>query len=707
MRPGNLTDKLGIQHRRLHWPHLGIAVGAVLLFFFASHITLFRNAEFNTLDARLKLRGPLPAPGNTVIVGIDQQSYDDLGQVFPWPRRYHAKLLENLTRAGARVVVFDLIFDAPGADPEGDRAFAAAIVAHGRVVLGVKQESLSGAVLGQRLSFPVEPLRSAAAGLGLVDRLEDGDGFTRRYRLKVPAAGGDLYSLGVEALRLYHGAAGEAKIVDEGRALQVGPSRIPRIDATSFAIEYLGGPGTIATYSFSSVIDDSTFQLPAGLDLDAFEFQRDLYRDKIVIVGAVLPELQDFIRSPFFESASGQLRLTPGAEMHASAIETALSGHHFRRPAPWQRMPLILAPVLLVLLITIRFKPLASLLLALGLVAGYVVLTFWLFIESRYLLEIVPTAGAMLFCHGGSTTYFFVKERQERRRIRGMFAKYVPEKVIKVLFENPQLMNLGGEERELTILFSDLAGFTPFSEGLEPTELVTLLNEYLSEMTDIVLAHDGIIDKYEGDLIMAEFGAPLHDPGHALKACRAALEMQKRLSELRVLWREQGREPLFARIGINTGNVVLGNMGSRTVHDYTVLGDEVNLASRLEGANKIYGTAIMIAKSTQAQAGSAVSTRELDRIRVKGKERAVTVFELLGLAGSDQAAIDAELRGAFEAGLAAYRSGEWEQAVGFFDQAVDLDPNDGPSREYLRRARRYSNSAPPGDWDGVFNLRES
>jgi adenylate cyclase len=703
VRLRSAAAKFGIRHRRLHWPHLIIALAAALLFLFASHVTLIRNAEFNTLDARLKLRGPLPAPGRAIIVGIDQQSYDDLGQVFPWPRRYHARLLENLTRAGARVVVFDLIFDAPGADPDGDRAFAAAIAAHGRVVLGVKQEALRGAVLGQRLSYPVEPLRGAAAGLGLVDRLEDGDGFTRRYRLAVPGEDGDLYSLGVEALRLYHGESGKVSIVDEGEAIRIGPSLIPRLDATSFAIDYLGGPGTIATYSFSSVIDDSTFQLPAGMDLDAFELQRDLFRDKIVIVGAVLPELQDFIRSPFFEASSGQLRLTPGAEMHASAIETVLSDRHYRRPGSWQRLPLILLPALLVLIVTIRFKPLISLMLALSLVMGYIVLAFWLFIEFRYLLEIVPVAGAMLFCHGGSTTYFFVKERQERRRIRGMFAMYVPEKVIKVLYENPRLMNLGGEERELTILFSDLAGFTPFSEGLSPTELVTLLNEYLSEMTDIVLAHDGIIDKYEGDLIMAEFGAPLNDPEHALKACRAALAMQERLAELRARWREQGREPLYARIGVNTGNVVLGNMGSHTVHDYTVLGDAVNLASRLEGANKIYGTPIMISESTRKQAAGAIATRELDHIRVKGKAQAVTVFELRGLGEAD----GDELLAEFSAGLTAYRLRKWAEAARHFTAALQIDPEDGPSREYLRRSRAFADSPPAEDWDGVFDLRGS
>ncbi len=690
------------QDRRLSWIHLASAVLATLLLYVLSHTAIFQNAEFNTLNSRFQLRGPEEPHGETVVVGIDQQSYRDLGRPFPWPRAWHAKLLSNLTRAGARVVVFDLIFDAPGLDPEDDAAFARAIEEHGAVVLGVKQEAFMGEVRGQHLTYPTSPLRESAAGLGLVDRLEDSDGFTRRYRLFVPSDDRDLYSLGVEAVSLYYDS--EPWSSTEGGTFRIGPSWVPRLDATSFLINYPGGRGSIPIYSFSSVIDDADFELPAGLDIDIFEIQKEVFEGKIVVVGATLPEMQDFVRSPYFVSEEGQYVLTSGAEMHAAAIETMLSGRHYVQLNTWQRLLVILGAALTVSLVASRFRPIWGMTVVLAFVAAHIVIAYWLFITQYLVLEIVAPAGGILACHAGNTLYFFVRERRERKRIRGMFAKYVPDKVINVLYENPELMNLGGEERELTILFSDLAGFTPFAESLPPSELVEWLNEYLSEMTDIVLAHDGIIDKYEGDLIMAEFGAPLHDPEHALKACRAALAMQKRLAELRAEWKRAGRDPLFARIGISTGRVVLGNMGSRSVHDYTVLGDAVNLASRLEGANKVFGSSIMISEATFEQAARGIVCRELDLLRVKGKRRAVTVYELAAMAEDAPDESRDRVFEAFSEGLAAYRARRWREAGMRFAAALDLDPEDGPSQAYLDRSRHFRDNPPDDDWDSSFTL---
>jgi len=690
--------------RKLSLPHLANAFAALILIVVISQSTLFQNAEFNTLDSRFRFRGPVEPQGSTVVVGIDQQSYSDLGRPFPWPREWHARLLENLHEAGARVVVFDLIFDAPGVDPEGDRALAEAMREHGRVVLGVKQEAFGGDVLGRRLTYPAEPLRQAAAGLGLVDRLEDSDGFTRRYRLTVPAGDRTLYSLGVEAVALFEHADTRAGLGESGNSLEIGSLSVPRMDATSFLINYPGGRGSIPIYSFSSVIDDADFELPAGLDVDAFEFQRDVFQGKIVVVGATLPEMQDFVRSPFFRTREGQHVLTSGAEMHAAGIETMLSERFYRRIGAGFDLLLLLVASLLVSVAAMRLRPLSGLAVVLAMILGYLALAYWLFVSRLIIVDIVAPAGVMLASHAGNTLYYFVQERRERQRIRGMFAKYVPDKVIKVLYENPDLMNLGGEERELTILFSDLAGFTPIAEELPPTELVEWLNEYLSEMTDIILQHDGIIDKYEGDLIMAEFGAPLPDADHAEKGCRAALAMQKRLAELREKWKGEGRAPLYARIGISTGKVVLGNMGSRAVHDYTVLGDPVNLASRLEGANKVFGTSIMISEATRAGAGDAIHARELDLLRVKGKQRAVTVFELAAMADAGLDAERARLHGLFAEGLESYRERRWREAGLRFAAALDIDSEDGPSRVYLERARHFLDHPPDEDWDSSFTL---
>jgi len=514
-----------------------------------------------------------------------------------------------------------------------------------------------------------------------------------------------LSSLGVEAVALYRGLDPARDLVDGPEALDIGGLRVPRTDAGSFMINYPGGPGSVPAYSFSSVIDDAGFRLPAGMDLDAFEFQREVFHDKIVVVGATLPELQDFVRTPFFRDEEGRHRLTSGAEMHAAGIETMLSERYHRRPGRAVELAMVLLLAIGVSLLALRLRPLLGLGLVFALILGYLSLALWLFVSRMIVVDALAPPAVMLASHAAGTLIVFIQERRERQRIRGMFAKYVPDKVIRVLCENPDLTDLGGEERELSILFMDLAGFTAFAEEQAPAELVKWLNGYLSEMTDIVLAHDGIIDKYEGDLIMAEFGAPLHDPEHALKACRAALAMQKRLAELRRRWRSEGRPPLYARIGVSTGRVVLGNLGSRSVHDYTVLGDAVNLASRLEGANKVFGTSIMISETTREQAGRGVQVRELDLIRVKGKQHAVRVFELVSLVEQGLDEKRRRLHERFAEGLESYRGRRWLEADRRFAEALEIDPQDGPSRVFLERARHYLEHPPEEDWDGGFTLR--
>ena len=696
------SGRANFYQRNLGWPHLISALSASLLFFVAGHTNILQNAEFNTLDTRFKLRGAVESPGNVVIVGIDQQSYNDIGLTWPWPRSLHAKLLENLTEAGASVVIFDVIFDVPDNDPRNDGIFAEAIRAHGSVILGAKREELQGEVLGNRFTYPIPVLREAARAIGLVDRLEDTDGFTRRYGLFVPTETAPLLALGTAAIRALHGIDQDAGIVERGNSVEVGPHLVPRLDSTTIMINYLGGPGTIPTYSYSSVIDDADFDMPAGMDVDAFDFQKDLFKDKIVIVGATMHEMHDFVRTPFYEDDAGQRRLTPGAEMHASAIESILSERFYWRLGRWQDVTIMLFLTLLVAGTAVRLKPLNGLLTVLGLSVGYTLIALLFFINYRLMLDVVTPVGAMLVSHGGSTFYYFIRERKDKQKIRGMFARYVPEEVVKVLMEDPGLMNLGGEERELSILFSDLAGFTTFSEGLTPTELVTLLNEYLSEMTDFVKANGGIIDKFEGDLIMAEFGAPLHDPEHALKGCRAALAMDKRLAEMRAGWIAEGRPPLHARIGLNTGRVVLGNLGSRDLQDYTVLGDAVNLASRLEGANKGYGSSICISEFTYEQAKSGVIARELDWIQVKGKAKAVTIFELMALRseglnpGAEKAVAE------YAAGLEAYRAQDWDEAEARFVSAIANRGADPPSEKLLDRVKFYRLNPPGEDWNGVY-----
>ena len=294
---------------------------------------------------------------------------------------------------------------------------------------------------------------------------------------------------------------------------------------------------------------------------------------------------------------------------------------------------------------------------------------------------------------------------KERSFIKKAFSRYVPGKVVDTLLERPELLQLGGEERVMSVLFSDLAGFTSISEGMTPSQLVRLLNEYLTEMTEIVLSEGGIIDKFEGDAIMAEFGAPLILPDHADRAVRTGLRMQDRLKELRRLWAERKLPELRCRVGINTGSMIVGNMGSDQVFDYTVIGDSVNLASRLEGANKRYDTYLMVSESThECLTPGRFRTRVLDVIKVKGKSKAVKVFEVLGenSAGSVDG-VDPYYR-VYEEAFDIYLSRDFEAARKKFEEALSLRPEDPAAKDMIKRIHGVDPKQLPPDWDGSIAL---
>jgi adenylate cyclase len=275
--------------------------------------------------------------------------------------------------------------------------------------------------------------------------------------------------------------------------------------------------------------------------------------------------------------------------------------------------------------------------------------------------------------------------------------------LVQDLLKHPEKLRLGGEKRVLTVFFSDLAGFTSMSEKLTPEEVVTMLNRYLTAMTDIILASGGIIDKYEGDAIMAFWGAPLPQEDHAARACLAALDNQARLAELREEFIRTGLPPVHARIGINTGEMIIGNLGSIQRFDFTVIGDSVNLASRLEGAGKEYGTAILISEETYRQAQPQVEVRELDLLQVKGKHLPVRIYELVAKKGG----LDADRKrvcGLFAEGLDLYRKQDWGEAVRRFQQVLELIPEDGPSKTFIRRCQSYRENPPEPGWDGVYRL---
>jgi adenylate cyclase len=301
-------------------------------------------------------------------------------------------------------------------------------------------------------------------------------------------------------------------------------------------------------------------------------------------------------------------------------------------------------------------------------------------------------------------------EDRERRKVRSAFQHYLSPEVIELLLENPALLE--PRRTEITVLFSDIRGFTTISERLDPQELARLMNGYLTDMTQILFQHRGTLDKYIGDAVMAFWGAPSEEPRHAELACRAALDMQQRLAELRAQWLAEGKPPVAIGVGINTGAAAVGNMGSELRYGYTAIGDTVNLASRLEALNREFGTAILISEATAAALPEErFLLREVDHIRVKGKQQPVQVFELLALVSEDgraptpELAALRELAAQFAAARALYRQRRWAEAQAAFEAILARWPDDGPAQVFARRCATYLAAEPPADWDGVFAMQ--
>ncbi|EHJ47606.1 adenylate/guanylate cyclase with Chase sensor [Solidesulfovibrio carbinoliphilus subsp. oakridgensis] len=651
---------------------MGLAAGLALwgLVFLAGLSPFGASLENMALDAAYALRSRGDRPPGLLVVAVDEPSFQAIGLPWPWPRRLHAKLLTRLHAAGARLVVLDMVFAEPSGPPGNadDAALAGALGDAGPVVLAMALDTADDPAFARQILVPPLPLfRDKAAGAGLAVLTPDRDGAIRRFATR--HAG--LPTLAGAALRLLakDGAVPDAKGL----------------------IDFPGPARTIDTVSYADVIDPDR-PLPA-----------EHIRDRVVVVGRSLAASAaplgqaDTFATPL-SRVTGQP--TPGPEIQAAILYTMLRG------APGREIPLAamlgfggcLLPVAGAVLFRLRPVPAAA--SALGLAAGLLALSAGLFVWRFVWAPPMLLAGGLTLAGAAATLYRGLEERREKRFLARAFSRYLAPQVVRDLINRPELLELGGREAEVTVFFSDLAGFTSFSETLSPKELIGLLNAWFTPATDIILRSGGTLDKFIGDAIMAFWGAPLADPAHAAKALGAALALRDALASLSRDFADRGLPVLDARMGLHAGPAVVGNVGSRERFDYTVLGDTVNLASRLESLNKYYGTRILATEAVVAAAGPGFVCREVDRVRVKGRERAVTVFEPLGRAGEPGAAFAAT----FEAARRLYAARRFEDALAGFLAADAARPPQGdpPSRVFAVRCREHLLSPPPPDWDGVF-----
>lgn len=695
-------------------------MGLSLIAIVVSALSFFHNLELKSLDTRFRFRGDRSvAESDIIIVAVDNETFKCLPAKWPFPREYYAKLIENLNEAGTKLIVLDIEFTEPDRkNPEGDQRLAQAIKEAGNVIVAGKIAYKIDPHLREpiaELVQPINPILAVGGEWGIVNEAVDTDGFNRRYLLFQPLKDKVYLSLGMKTLKRIMALPDTTKIINVGDVLVYGNLTIPKYDWQTMLINYYGPARTFPTHSFSSILDDADFDLTVGEDTDYMELFKEStmgefqlespFINKIVFVGASIEELHEDKFTPFYNFA-GNIGKMPGVEMHAHAVQTILDGNYILNLKRWIELLLIFGLGIITFLAVHYLKPFKGLFVVIPLVILYLILSLFLFAKFNYWLEIIAPMLTVSFCYVGNMVYQFLEERKEKAMIRNMFSHYVPKKVVSELIKKPELLRLGGEERFMTVMFSDVAGFTSISEKMTPTELINLLNEYLTVMTNIILKYDGIVDKYEGDAIMAEFGAPIHYQDHAKKACRAALEMQKKLGELRTKWKAEEKPQLKARIGINSGQMVVGNMGSDDVFDYTVLGDAVNLSSRLESANKFYGTYIMISGRTVQELDESFVLRELDIIKVKGKTEPIKVYELLAGDEKDLPESTKNLLKLYQQGLKKYKMREWQESMKYLEKALELNKDDIPTQIYIERCKELIKNPPPNDWDGVLTLTE-
>jgi len=390
-----------------------------------------------------------------------------------------------------------------------------------------------------------------------------------------------------------------------------------------------------------------------------------------------------------------------GVEIHANAIDTILRGEFLRDAPRWMTIGLVLGFALLAGITLVVLPPLVAALICAVAFTGFVVGVGVYFDVGGVILNVVYPPLSLFLTFAGIMLHRIVFEQGQTRAMRGLLGQYLSPSVVAEVARDPESLKLGGDQREMTVLFSDIRGFTTVSESLNPEQLVQLLTDYLTAMSEVVFKHDGTIDKYMGDAIMAFWGAPKRQENHAGLAIRAALEMITELERLNAGWIAENRPPLAMGLGINTGQMKVGNMGSTTRFDYTVMGDAVNLGSRLEGLNKEYGTTLIASAATLAATGDNVHARFLDLVAVKGKTEPVEVFEVMDTAAALGERTAEALR-AYQDGIRAYRERDWLGAAARFQEALRWAPNDGPSTLYLERCKQLMDEPPPADWDGVF-----
>jgi len=638
---------------------------------------VFYDSAFSLRKAEPKMEG------GVVIIAVDDRSIEVMDQVrkfgWPWPREYWGHMVKYLESCGAKAVAFDLLFDRSSVYnnvSNDDEQFAEAVNTAAKLpVVFATMARPDGSTW-----TIAPPIRNPVLGVANIT----GDDIIRQYD---PAP--------------YHRPSLALTALNRSGA----PS--PTWSDAPFLLHYYGPHGGAVSGSEGK---PSTFRyiraasvLAAAVDKKLASdvgVSPEMFRGKIVLIGTITAGTYDLKSSPISAKY-------PGVEVHATAIQNMLEGRRVTVIGAGWRLALAMGACAAGAILTVapRRMPVKILggLAGPAIVLGVCALLFMADTQIRWLAPAAPLIATIVAAFV-AMAYSYLTEMRQRQFILKAFAQSVSKEVADEIARDPRKLGLGGLRREMTVMFTDLANFTTLSEAVEVEKLASTLQFYLEEMSGVVLGENGTLDKYIGDAIMAFWNAPANQPDHAIRACRTALEMRRREMLIQPAIKEMVGTEVYSRFGINSGPMVVGNMGSSYKFSYTVLGDSVNLAARLEGANKMYGTRIMLSESTAAIVRPMFTVRRIDLLRVKGKLKPMAVYELMSEGAVDERTADLIAR--YEGALSVYTAGDFAQA-GEMLQSLSQDfPSDGPTATLMKRVKRLIQHPPEEAWDGVYVATE-
>lgn len=726
-----------------------IALSTAIVVNLGFYFGLFNGAELKAYDMRARYNSKQPS-SDVAIILVDEASLRGMNPIvgrWPWPRSVHADVVDFLAMSGAKAVMFDILFTEnervagmrKGTLSPSDLSLVQATAAAGNVyhaaqiVVDEEDEynkglmnrampkdfsgrfavAINGAPGSTHNNFylPFKELYTASRGIGIVEFLPDSDGVYRRTKL-FRHYQGDYYpvlsmaplldilkpeSIKQESDKLVFSGVHEG-LSDRSSISQDSKLKTLEIPLQKDGSYLINMDEDFKPYSMSGVLA-SIQKIKAG-DLEGLPVSPDEFKDKVVFIGGSAVGIEDLKQTALGNG-------TPGVYLHASAYSNMIKGNFLKYTGTSITTALIFffAIVVTIAMLWSRNTLYYQLGIPLFLVLGYMAISFWGF-RHNFLLDVVAPLSSIAVSWVGSFVFLSVTEGKDKRKIKKMLSQYVSPSILTTLIDkSPQdiLKAEVGTKENLTILFSDIRGFTSISEELAAEKVVELLNGYLSEMVDVIFRYEGTLDKFIGDAIMAFWGAPIKTSDHAEKTVLAAFDMRKQLEIFNRGLVEKGSKPIGIGVGINTGDVILGNIGSEKKLDYTIIGDNVNLASRMEGLTKEYGCPILVTESTYDGIKTLIPCRVIDMVRAVGKKQGIKIYEPFDTRDGGKEKAEKVIALADE-GFNHYLKRNWDEAIKCYAEMLSIKPDDKTSKIFIARCEEYKTAKLPADWDGVYTM---